>query len=1041
MTHKIRAWVFPVIFSLCLLNTISAQQIDIPRIEMMPNLPTPYEMRNWKQVAAGYDSLAFDFNRSGQYLPLIWRITNTVNYPTHDSFGLHTVVGTPRQNFSEAINVLPAVIGATLVGIDKSNQHGENWALLCEEYFNRRAEENIYLNQPVAHSGDDWWYETMPNVFFYQLYDLYPNAGDFANQFTTIAEQWLRAVEAMGGSAAPWNVPNMNYRAWSFSTMTPNASGVRQPEAAGAIAWILYHAFVKTGEEKYRLGAEWAMEFLNSRTSNPSYELQLPYGVYAAARMNAELGTNYNLQKLLNWCFDVGPLRSWGAILGNWGGYDVHGLIGEVSANDYAFLMNTIQHIGALVPMTRYDDRFARAIGKWVLNAANAARLFYPNYLPPENQDSEEWSRLYDANSYIGHEAIRKEHFGRSPFATGDAVAGGWGYTNLVLYASSHVGILGGIIDTTDVPLILKLDLLKTDYFRGPAYPTYLFFNPYSEDKSVTLVLDHGRYDLYDAVANQFLATGVSDAALITIPANQAVQLVQAPAGGAITFDRDRMLIDGVVLDYRSGQTVANHPPRIKALAANPQPGFIGQPATLYCTAEERDGQPLTFNWSASAGQINGTGAAVTWTAPESAGAYDITCAVEDNAGGSDSKTLTLIVVDNHAPVIQSLTAHPATLDVGETSTLSCQASDADGDSLIYLWHAEQGVITGSGDTVNWTAPAAQGYYTIRCLVQDSNGAAAEASLFVVVGKLVAYYSFTGSALDESGFGNHGSVFGATLVSDRLGHPNSAYTFDGVDDFIRVPLHPTLNFEESISVSCWIKIAAILPREAFVISHGSWQNRWKVSIIPSGHLRWTAKTTSGIFDLDTRQALRADSLYHVTVTYGSGTAKIFLNGALTASAQWVGTILPTSFDLTIAQMLPGDNQYNFTGEIDDVRILNVALSEQEAKELYDLATAVPENDIVLLPKETRLLPNFPNPFNPRTIIRYDLPRKAHVVLKIFNLLGQEVTTLVDETKEAGRYQIEWNGSDHYGQAVASGVYVYGMKAGDLVEHRKMVLLR
>ena len=84
---------------------------------------------------------------------------------------------------------------------------------------------------------------------------------------------------------------------------------------------------------------------------------------------------------------------NWGAIVGTWGGYDVDGLIGEVNGtNDYAFLMNTFEQVGALVPLVRYDDRFARAIGKWVLNAANAARLFYTNYLPDQNQDSEEWA-------------------------------------------------------------------------------------------------------------------------------------------------------------------------------------------------------------------------------------------------------------------------------------------------------------------------------------------------------------------------------------------------------------------------------------------------------------------------------------------------------------------------------------------------------------------------------------------------------------------------------------------------------------------------
>ncbi|UCE20197.1 MAG: hypothetical protein JSV84_07640 [Gemmatimonadota bacterium] len=629
---------------------VFGQQIDVDRIEMMPNSPSPYEMRDWRQVALGYESFVFDFNLTGQYLPLIWWRTHTINYPHHDSFGLHTVVGTLSPNSSEAINLLPAVIGASLVGIDKSDQNGNNWVLMCEEYFNRRPEENVYFNHPFSASGSDWWYDIMPNVFFYQLYDLYPQTGDFAFQFTTVADRWLEAVVAMGGGTAPWQRPYMNYRAWSLSTMTPNAAGVPEPEAAGAIAWLLYHAFAETGQSRYRIGAEWAMEFLNSLTTNPSYELQLAYGAYIAARMNAEIGTAYDVEKIVNWCFDVGPLRQWGAIVGTWGGYDCHGLIGEVGDNDYAFIMNTFEQVGALVPMVRYDDRFSRAVGKWVLNAANAARLFYPNYLPDVNQDSEEWSHQYDTKSVIAHEAMRERapHISTvRPYATGDAIDGDWGLTNLALYGSSHVGILGGIIDTTNVKMILQLDVLKTDYFHDVAYPSYLYFNPYEDARIVEVDIGSGMHDVYDAVSNSFLAMGVSGSTSITIPGDQAVQLVIAPNGGNVSYKLDHMLIDSVVVDYRSGQQVSNYPPRIKSLASESDTVMTEKTVCLYCTAEDRDGDPLAYTWNAENGTMNGDGAVVQWTAPNTGGSIRVNCQVSDGNGGFDSVSLIIHVVDN----------------------------------------------------------------------------------------------------------------------------------------------------------------------------------------------------------------------------------------------------------------------------------------------------------------------------------------------------------------------------------------------------------
>ncbi|HET54495.1 MAG TPA: laminin G, partial [Ignavibacteria bacterium] len=369
-----------IVLILFAISLLSAQQISINRINLMPDFPSPYLMRDWKEVTIGYDSFVFDYNKEGQYLPLLFFRNNTVNYPDDISFGLHTVVGTTSPTSGEAINVIPAVVGATLVGINKSNQNGYNWVRMCREYFNNRPEQNVYKNHPVDDTYDDWWYETMPNVFFYQLYDLYSNIDDFDYQLRSVANQWLRAVESMGGSSTPWNVPNMDYTGWDLSNMTPHIGDVKEPEAAGALAWILYNAYKETGEEKYKNGAEWSMEFLNNYPTNPSYELQLPYGVYIAAKMNAELGTQYNLEKMLNWTFDVGPLRNWGSVVGTWGGLDMHGLIGEVNGvNDYPFLMNTFQQAGALLPLLRYDDRFADALGKWMLNAANATRYFYPN--------------------------------------------------------------------------------------------------------------------------------------------------------------------------------------------------------------------------------------------------------------------------------------------------------------------------------------------------------------------------------------------------------------------------------------------------------------------------------------------------------------------------------------------------------------------------------------------------------------------------------------------------------------------------------------
>lgn len=95
-----------------------------------------------------------------------------------------------------------------------------------------------------------------------------------------------------------------------------------------------------------------------------------------------------------------------------------------------------------------------------------------------------------------------------------------------------------------------------------------------------------------------------------------------------------------------------------------------------------------------------------------------------------------------------------------------------------------------------------------------------------------------------------------------------------------------------------------------------------------------------------------------------------------------------------------------------------------------------ENDQSVLPNEFTLLQNFPNPFNPSTMISYRLKEAGIVKLSVFNILGNEIETLVSEAKPAGNYEVTWNAAD-----LPSGVYFYQIKAGSEVDTKKMLLLR
>jgi hypothetical protein len=637
-----------------------------------------------------------------------------------------------------------------------------------------------------------------------------------------------------------------------------------------------------------------------------------------------------------------------------------------------------------------------------------------------------------------------------SPFATGDAEGGGWGLTNLALYGSSHVGILGGIIDTTNVEGILKLDVLKTDYFHDKAYPTYLYFNPYDSAKTVVVNVGNSSGDIYDVVSKTFLQQGVNGSTTITIPANAAVLAVIAPSGGTQTYDLDKFLVNNVVVDYHSGKFTGNYPPRIKSFSAVKDTILTKDSVKIYCTAIDQDGDPLNYNWSSAKGTIIGTGSSVTWTAPDSAGRYVINCSVSDNNANQVAASDTILVMKyiNQNPVITGMNASPRKMNLGAASEIICYANDPDKDSLKYNWSSSAGSISGDSSSIIWTAPSAAGNYYIKCSVDDQHGGIAIDSIGVEVrdfsivqtGELAAYYPFNGNANDASGNNNNGTVYGATLTTDRFGNPNSAYSFNGQTSYIQVPSSSSLNFQNAITINFWMKVGTLYTREQYVLSQGSYDKRLKISIIPDNSLRWTIITNSskngGIIDLDSETKLVTDSLYNVTVLYSGSDYEIYINGNLDSFSSWSGQLLQTNIPLTIGQMLPTDQGYNFRGVLDDIRIYNYALSVSDIKTLANISTYVNDMKNSQIPDRDMLFQNYPNPFNPTTKINFWLKSSANVSLVIYNSLGQKVTELINGYLPAGEHSATWNGTN-----AASGIYFYELKTNNKSFYQKMVLLK
>ncbi|MCX6253793.1 MAG: hypothetical protein NTV31_04870, partial [Bacteroidia bacterium] len=116
------------------------------------------------------------------------------------------------------------------------------------------------------------------------------------------------------------------------------------------------------------------------------------------------------------------------------------------------------------------------------------------------------------------------------------------------------------------MPGILKLDLLATDYYHDDAYPSYLIYNPYEEEKTVVVHFTENQFDIYDAISNQVIITNALGSASVTIPSDSPVIAVLIPCGSIIEYDLNKALVNGIVIDYNSGNPVANYPPRIKSV-------------------------------------------------------------------------------------------------------------------------------------------------------------------------------------------------------------------------------------------------------------------------------------------------------------------------------------------------------------------------------------------------------------------------------------------------------------------------------------------
>jgi len=133
------------------------------------------------------------------------------------------------------------------------------------------------------------------------------------------------------------------------------------------------------------------------------------------------------------------------------------------------------------------------------------------------------------------------------------------------------------------------------------------------------------------------------------------------------------------------------------------------------------------------------------------------------------------------------------------------------------------------------------------------------------------------------------------------------------------------------------------------------------------------------------------------------------------------------------------SDFDQDGKTDIAIVSSVASGVDSLFVLYNLGggtVGIQDQETVEIPTSHLLSQNFPNPFNPTTTIKFSIPEASVVTLKIYNILGEEVKTLVDEFKEIGNHSVQFNANN-----LASGMYLYRIQAGSFVETKKMILIK
>lgn len=519
-------------------------QKEVSRIARYDSeLPGDYGWFDYEASALAYDKLLFGEQAEGAYFPLLWQDT------THDTFGFAAYVGdgrTGRDGGQEAVAAVAAVLSATLLGVDKSDQDGVNYVAQLHAYFSET--EKVVLNNPGGSSENaSMWYMLYPAILFTQVSVRYPSQTQLREDALATVESWYEAYRIMKETGT------FAYTGFNFITMEPYENGVwKEPDCAAGIAVLMQTGYEMTGKPEYQEAVTDCLDYLEEYEGSSLYEVLLYFAPSLAAKMNAQQGKDYDIDKLLSDVLNGSsvPRGGWGSISGIWGDYCVNGLMGSTTdGGGYAFSMNTFAGGYAFADLAKYDTRYARAMGIWYLNASSAARYFFPGETAADKQsatgDEAAMEFIGISGKAVPFEGIRKSSNSQTPWVGGDPTVYGWAETDLSLYSGAHTGMFASVVEPTDVEAVLRIHCNASEA-AAQGYATCLLYNPYDREQKVTYTLPEGSWDLFESVSKQVIAESAEESAVLTLQPGEAAVIVEVPAGTPIVHADGQYTAEGI---------------------------------------------------------------------------------------------------------------------------------------------------------------------------------------------------------------------------------------------------------------------------------------------------------------------------------------------------------------------------------------------------------------------------------------------------------------------------------------------------------------